>query len=243
MNKLKSYDWSSIDIYRVLNILDSVRSDLLEKNLSPISVTKKIRTAFRKDGIPVLFKTEINESVFPSKVMIGGFYEGYKDKKNKKFITIILHYHSNSKIKINPKTFETIKNHISDTLMHEIVHLRQYRRRNYKIISGFMSFAESARKRNNQEYLGHQDEIDAYAFNIACELIRNYGKDKKSIVKYLNSDLSDNRRKKTVYRTYLETFDWDHNHQIIKSLKKKVAHYLPYAELGKPYKTSDWLKK
>jgi len=243
MNTLKSYDWSSIDINCVHNIINSTRSDLLDKNLNPISITKKIRTAFRENGVPILIKTEINESVVPSKVMIGGFYEGYKDKKNKKFITIIMHYHSNSKIKVKSKIFETIKNHITDTLMHEIVHLRQYRRRNYKVISGFMSYAESATKRNNQEYLGHQDEIDAYSFNIACDLIRTYKKDKKAIVKYLNSDLDDERRRKTVFRTYLETFDWNHNHKIIKSLKKKIIHYLPYAELGKPYKTSDWLKK
>ena len=41
---------------------------------------------------------------------------------------------------------------------------------------------------------------------------------------------------------YLETFDHDHRHRVIKKLKKKIMYYLPYTTLGKPYKTSDWLK-
>jgi hypothetical protein len=43
---------------------------------------------------------------------------------------------------------------------------------------------------------------------------------------------------------YLDTFDHDHDHKVIRKLKKKVVNYIPNAiELGKPYKTSDWLKK
>ena len=63
------------------------------------------------------------------------------------------------------------------------------------------------------------------------------------IMKYLNQDLSDDRLKRNSYKDYLNAVDHNHNHTVIKKLKKKIIHYLPYAEIGKPYKTSDWLKK
>jgi len=40
---------------------------------------------------------------------------------------------------------------------------------------------------------------------------------------------------------YLKAFDHDHNHPIIKKVKKKVLQYLPNAEIGKPYRNKDWI--
>ena len=43
---------------------------------------------------------------------------------------------------------------------------------------------------------------------------------------------------------YLDAFDHNHSHRVIRKLKKKVMNYIPNAEeIAKPYKTSDWLKK
>jgi len=40
---------------------------------------------------------------------------------------------------------------------------------------------------------------------------------------------------------YLKAFDYNHDHKIIKRLKKRVIRYLPNAELGRPYRTADWI--
>ena len=133
---------------------------------------------------------------------------------------------------------------IADTIMHEVIHMRQYRRRNFKDIPGYYSTASLAKKRNEQVYLGHDDEIDAYSFNIACQLLDRFSGNRKEIANYLNKDFGDKRLKKDGFKMYMDTFDHDHGHRVIRKLKKKVINYLPNAEeLGKPYKTSDWLKK
>ena len=113
-----------------------------------------------------------------------------------------------------------------------------------KTFPGYESSANLARKRNEQIYLGNSDEIDAYSFNIACQLLDRFGEDKTSIVNYLNTDLNDKRLKKDGFRMYLDAFDHNHSHRVIRKLKKKVMNYIPNAEeIAKPYKTSDWLKK
>jgi hypothetical protein len=42
---------------------------------------------------------------------------------------------------------------------------------------------------------------------------------------------------------YLKAFNHDHNHVIIKRVKKKVIRYIPYAKLGKPYRKKDWIDR
>jgi hypothetical protein len=43
--------------------------------------------------------------------------------------------------------------------------------------------------------------------------------------------------------SYLRYFDNDHKHPVIRRLKRKITHYLPYAELGRPFKTADHLTR
>jgi hypothetical protein len=45
--------------------------------------------------------------------------------------------------------------------------MRQFRRRNFKQLPDYASNAEKSEIREEQEYLGCKDEIDAYSFNIA----------------------------------------------------------------------------
>ena len=42
---------------------------------------------------------------------------------------------------------------------------------------------------------------------------------------------------------YLDAFDRNHNHPIIRRLKQKVIRYLPNAVEGKPYRSKDWINR
>ena len=118
--------------------------------------------------------------------------------------------------------------------------MRQYRRRNFKSLPQYASTAARTKVREEQEYLGCTDEIDAYGFNIACELVTKFNGNQKSIIKFLNQDLKGLRRK-GCWMMYLTAFKHDHNHEIIKRLKKKIIRYLPRAYSGKPFKSCDWI--
>lgn len=244
MPKIKFYDWSSLDRDSIIKTIGSVRKDMVKKQLRGSKVTKIIRSCIRGAGIPINVKSVYDQPSSSSPMLwVGGSYESYKDRKNLKSITMTLHYNSKkSPLYFDYSRFRRLSRNVADTILHEIIHARQYRRRKYKDIPGYESVAESSKQRLEQEYLGHNDEIDAYAFNIACELKDIHKKNNKEIFKYINSNLSDERHKKTLYRMYLKAFDFNHNHKIIKKLKKRITYYLPYVELGKPYKTADWLK-
>ena len=243
MNQVSLYDWSSLNRDSMVSIISTAGKDIVGFKLDPITFTKILRTKLREYNIPVKIKTVFESPLSDENIWVGGLYDSDLDNHGKRAITLLFNYTDRyEKIKLSYYQFRKLCYNITDIIFHEIIHLRQYRRRNFKDIPGYASTAELFRKRQVQEYLGDPDEIDAYAFNIACELYDIYKQDYRSILNYLNSDLTDGRKKQTLYRMYLYTFDHNHNNSVIKKLKKKITHYLPYAALGKPYKTSDWLK-
>ncbi len=119
--------------------------------------------------------------------------------------------------------------------------MRQYRRREFKQLPDYASNASRDSQREAQGYLGCSDEIDAYGFNIACELLDKNNNDPGAVIKHLGIDQKGVRKKYDSWRMYLKAFNHDHNHVIIKRLKKKIIRYLPAAAVGKPYRNKDWI--
>ncbi len=244
MTKSSNFDWSCVDRDILAHMIRLGESSFVGKALQPTSFAKKIRNIFKFFELPIKVRCAYNQATRPEHVWIGGLYEGTKDKQSKKFITIITQFNEQGKsVKISKDMFRRMCYTVADTILHEVIHMRQYRRRNFKDIPGYYSTASSGKKRAEQTYLGHPDEIDAYSFNIACQLYDRFNGNEKRIINYLNTNLQDGRLKKDTYKMYLEAFDYNQKHTVIRKLKKKVVHYLPNAEIGKPYKTSDWLKK
>lgn len=244
MTNVKYFDWSSLDRGLIIKKIKKAGRQIIGHSLTPHQISKIFRKQLRESNIPVNVKTNFDQNTKLGWVYLSGLYDSIKDKKNRTFITINFHFNAEEKrLNLTYNKFRSRCELLADMIMHEIIHARQYRRRSYKDISGYASTAELRKQKNEQEYYGHNDEIDAYAFNSACELSNIFKKNRSNIIKYLNKDLSDNRLLITWYKKYLETFNHNHNHQVIKKLKKKIIYYLDYVELGKPYKTADWLKK
>jgi len=245
MTKAALYDWSALDRDLLAEMVYFTSVDVVGNTLSPTVFSNRVREILRFFKIPVKVRSCYNTKTDKKSVWVGGLYDSVLDQKDATSITLCMQYHSpNVVIKASKNSFRRVCMAIADTIMHEVIHMRQYRRRGYKDIPGYESSANLARKRNEQIYLGHDDEIDAYSFNIACQLLDRFNGDKQQINNYLNKDLQDKRLKKDGYRMYLDAFDHNHGHRVIKKLKKKVINYIPNAvELAKPYRTSDWLKK
>jgi hypothetical protein len=110
------------------------------------------------------------------------------------------------------------------------------------MLPDYNSTASSSKIREEQGYLGCTDEIDAYGFNIACELLEQFRGNYKLSIDFLSKNLVGSRgRSIACWRMYLKAFKHDHDHEIIKRLKRKVIRYLPRAEVGKPFKSRDWI--
>lgn len=244
MVDIKSYDWSTLDREGLVYVCTLLRKTVVNKKLKSKEITKIFRKHFKENTIPIKITTKFSNVVPKNKIWIGAIFDSIADKKMKKPITLDFYYAPDQElISLSYDAFNGLCYEIADTVLHELIHMRQYRRRKYKILPGYTSYAESSKQKQEQEYLGHNDEIDAYAFNIACILQDKYFDCKTRSRKYINEDLKKAEKNNTPYYMYLSAFDFDYNHKVIKKLKKKIVYYLPYAEIGKPYKTKDWLKR
>ena len=242
MSKAKSqFNWSLLDRKGIIKFIMSIAPELVGKELTIDQFHKKI-TAHIKKFIPVRFKKNRNHKVEPNQVWVGGTYYSEWDQDKQKCIELLLVYPLfEENICISKKRYKGICSTIADTIFHELIHMRQYRRRKFKIIPDYASTANKTEVQMEQSYLGCSDEIDAYSFNIACELIDKFKGDEQKIFAYLGENQKGVRRRHNSWRMYLKAFQHDHNHPIIQRLKKKIVRYIPMAQIGKPYRNKDWI--
>ncbi len=235
------FDWSNLDRYSLYSLMYGARKQIVGQKLT-IEEIHKILSSQVKKLLPVKTKMLRSAEQEHGIIYIGGCYYGDEDQYNHtRFIEIVFSYFIwDEFLTVTQHRFKRICSVFADTVLHEIIHMRQYRTRNWKDIDGYNSTAHLIKQRKNQNYYGHPDEIGAYAFNIACELYDRFGTNWQAAKRYLDSDCVL-RHKGSNYIRYYKTFDGNHSHPVIKKLKKKVIYYLPYTVIGKPFKTSDYL--
>jgi hypothetical protein len=235
------FDWSNVKRQSVIDQLLELSSEICDQLLTPEQFHSVI-SKFLKKRFPINITLSWDITVKHYKVMIGGSYCSHSDEYDKKCISLEFHYNPNIKqFKLTKKRYSQISTLVADTLLHEIIHMRQYRRRDFRSLPNYDSMARSSSVREEQSYFGCTDEIDAYGFNIACELLEKYDGDQRSVIKHLDLNLKGSRKSGGSWKMYLKAFGHDHKHEIIKRLKKKVIRYLPRAVSGKPFKSRDWI--
>lgn len=227
------YDWAAVTRQDIIDHLRPISYMLTNQPLD-IDYLYDIFSKKLKEKYPVSTKKIKRVKSMTGKMSIGGRYYPCQDKVNKKSIYVIFSFNTrDSAITITGKTFNRLLALIADTIMHEMIHMKQYRKRNFQSLDQSRVYAAKDLTGTWQRYYGQYDEIDAHAFNIACELINKF----KSI-DIIRDFLDCNKQSNTLYMfaTYLQYFDNNHDHKIIKLLKKKIRHYIPYALIGKPFK-------
>jgi hypothetical protein len=241
-NKI-SFDWSLLSRDFIAVSLWELAPTVVKNSITPIQFHKIISNHLKKI-VPVKIRKSFHDKKISNNVLIGGVYYSDYDQRKEKCIEIIFEYSQNDKkLNISNQKYCRICYNIADTLLHEIMHMRQFRRRRFKDLPDYPSDAKKLSIRQEQSYLGNEDEIDAYSFNIACELIDKFGMNQTKILKYLNENQRGKNRKHNCWRMYLKAFQHDHNHKVIKKVKKKVLRYLPAAEYGRPYRTKEWINR
>jgi hypothetical protein len=243
MSEVSSYNWSEWDKQSIIDMVMMVKQDFVGKTLS-IELFHKKLTHHIKYWMPVRVRKSQELQVEPTFVWVGGVYHTEYDMNKEKAIEICFAYSlADTKLTYTGRRFNRLCNRIADVLLHEIIHMRQARKRKFKHLPGYSSTAESTKQRQEQEYLGDNDEIDAYAFNMACELNEKFKGDMKRIVGYLNEEQKGKKRNYDTWRTYLKAFEWDQNHRIIKRIKKRSIYYLSRAQVSKPFQCKDWISR
>lgn len=239
--KKPAFDWSILDREGIASCLWLIADQVVNKKLLA-SKFHSILKKHIKTFLPIRISKKTDQTINSKYVYIGGTYYGEFDRLHKKCIEILFVYNSLTKsITMTEKRYKNLCFFFADTLLHEIIHMRQFRRRKFKVLPDYASNAEKTEKRKEQSYLGCSDEIDAYGFNIACDLMSRFKDKEKDVIKFLNVNLKSSKYRIDSWKMYLKAFDHQHNHPIIKRLKKKVVRYLPAAQKGKPYRNKDWI--
>ena len=240
MAKRKPFNWSVLDRSSLYSMLYKVAPLLVGRKLE-IDVIHSILAKHIKAHIPVKVARIKGFVADAGLIYMGGTYYSDNDQNGRRQVEVVFSYHLLDEfLTITDYRFKRLCGLFADTILHEIVHMRQYRARNFKDIPGYESTAYYHKQRVDQEYYGHRDEMGAFAFNIACELTDRFAGDTGAIFEYMNSSIPKKHKRTSFYR-YLNAFDWDHNHKIIVRLKKLVLNQLDNAILGKPFKTQNHL--
>lgn len=235
------FDWSILDRKNLISMLWSLYPQVTDKSFTPVQLHSIIAKHIRKQ-LPVRVVRKMAPDVESGWVYIGGLYASDADEDYEKCIEINFNYCLfDSKITLTRKRFKGMCSTFADVILHEIIHMRQYRRREFKFLPDYESTAEKQAQRAEQGYLGCSDEIDAYSFNLACELLDRFKNDPKAVSQYIGKKHNKGKLKSHTLRMYLRAFDYDQNHRIIRRLKKRAIGYLPNAMLGRPYRTGDWI--
>ena len=243
MSYASSYDWSMWDKQSIIDMVGLARERLVDQKMDTDRF-HTILTNHIKKWMPIRSRKSKEHQVDFGFIWIGGMYHTEYDKNRQKSIELCLAYNPNDdQINYSVRRFNRLANRIADVILHEVIHMRQARKRKFKELPGYSSTAESTKQRQQQEYLGDNDEIDAYAFNMACELNEKFGGDMKRIVNYLNEEQKGKRRQYDTWRSYLKTFEWDQNHRIIKRIKKRSIYYLSRTQVSKPFHCKDWIHR
>jgi len=149
-------------------------------------------------------------------------YDSDLDSMHRPCIELFMVYNNLDDILIfDEELFDSITKRLCDSISHEQIHQRQSRSRYWE--DPFDNDSENVVK-----YLSNKDEIDAYSYNIANELL-DYA-DRQTILTLLQDPNKIKIEHSVNLWSYLTVFDRDYEHPVIKRLIQKVIKVLPQVE-------------
>jgi len=237
----QAFNWSALDRDMLYSMLYQLKPEIVDKRLSIAEITS-ILSKHIKRHLPLKVTSNRYKPVKPGEVWIGGAYHSYLDNAgNKRFIEVELAFPTTANtMKTSLYRWDRMCRLFADTVLHEIIHTRQYRARNFKDIPGFESTAYYAKDRREQEYYGHRDEMGAHSFNLAQDMIDKFGFDTKAIKEYLDSAVPK-RVRPNGWGRFMKAFEYNHTHPKVIQMKRKIMTQLENAHCGKPFKTTNHL--
>jgi hypothetical protein len=237
----EAFNWSLLDRNTLYSMLYELKPEIVDRRL-PIGDVTSIISKHIKARLPVKVRSHRHKPVKKGEVWIGGAYYSDYDKQGKKrFIEIELAFPTTADtMKTSLYRWERICTLFADTILHELIHTRQYRARNFKDIPGYESTAYYAKDRAWQEYYGHRDEMGAHSFNLAQDMLDKFAWDPTAIRDYLDSPVPK-RVRPNGWGRFMKSFEYNHNHLKVIQMKHKIMTQLENAYYGKPFKTTNHL--
>ena len=166
-------------------------------------------------------------------IELNGYYDGGLDEAGDIPIEIYLVTNPMQDVMLlDEPRFDSIARKIADTLSHEVIHMQQFRARDFLEVekwdfdAPYEEEGDYDEEEENRWYLSSPDEINAYAYNIANELLdrHSYPQVMEKLHKVKEIAIEDSVN----LWAYVNAFSKDVNHPVLKRLIKKVYKSLSY---------------
>jgi len=220
----------SLDIMHLANTINRALDNITEQMIGSVNSAyhcKIIQDAFRPFGAKVA--VALDDGVSEDMIIVTGAYASWRQRQN---IEVYLTYRPGYKrVLVTENMWKTLRFNLSQTLQHELVHRMQCE--HIKIPSEdwenhackvYSINANISAERDAQEYYGDTEEIAAHAHCIMMEL--KHFAPRTDSIKLLKRGKRVPKKKSPTLNDYLETYDYDMSHPVIKRLLKKTVYWI-----------------
>lgn len=213
-----------MNYFQLLKRLYDIYDPMVDKVVDHNTIVRKVRHAIPYKDCKILSNKTL--TVVSNNFEIAGLYDPEKDADGEVCIEIEIGFPKRKDFYYFNQS-DLSRNHWSDfcinfslILGHEYMHLNQFRRRNYNWCRSYKAITLNPNIKEQQEYYGDSDEIDAYAFTAAANLITD-------------SILNPKSKKNTIehsrlYKTYVSLFD--KNDPVVLKFVRLTNRYLKKLE-------------
>jgi hypothetical protein len=213
----------------LLSILDELREPVVGKFLFAHEVVNTIGHFIGKRFRIDVSHAESHE-VEQNDIEFNGFYDSGLDEFGDIAIELYLITNPhNDFIILDDQGFNIIVRRCADSIIHELIHMKQSRSRDFLEVDDMAYTMVEDEELENQLYLGSRDEIYAYGYNIAQELLDTG--DLQTSLKKLEKVSSIKMEDSINLWAYVNTFYKDTNHPVLRRLIKRI--YKSLYEIGK----------
>jgi hypothetical protein len=206
------------------------------KEISFKNIAKKLQVDLNSIGVDEVGFAQ-SKNVGEGDMNMNASYDPVEDEEGFDHFEIDLLFSDKDKtIAFSTEGVTNIKNRLIDVLEHELIHKNQYRGRGFKKQREFRPIKGLSDKiKKSREYLGNDDEIEAYAKNIASELVRKTDKETALTLLRMAGKTAQYREKENLLSpnlfAYFSVFGFDSSHPVIKKLLKKIWSYIETGEV------------
>ena len=224
-----------VDRAELDSALDSFTTFLASgEPISRKDIAKQLHNTLKRYGVAEV-GVEVSDKVESGDMNMNAAYDPFDDEDELDPFYIDLIFSEKDKtLEFTPDGVKNIKDRIIDALEHEMIHMKQYRSRNFVKQRKYKTKSTEPDVKRAKEYLGNDDEIEAFAKNISSELLRAKGKD-GAMDLLRNANSSSGLKDEMGYLLspnllgYLAMWGFNTQHPVIKKLLKKIFFYIQNA--------------
>tara|TARA_X000000950_G_C13915632_1_gene660864 strand:- start:1316 stop:2020 length:705 start_codon:yes stop_codon:yes gene_type:complete len=198
-----------------------------DQPLKPKHIAKKLEQTLKQFGVDEV-KVITSKEVDSGDMNMNAAYDPHDDEDGFDPFSIDLVFSVKDKnLEFTKDGIANIRDRVLDALEHEMIHMRQYRSRSFVRQRDYKTKDKEPDVKRAKEYLGNDDEIEAFAKNISAELLRK--RDKQTAIDLLRKVTQTAGLKDELgyllspnLLGYLAVWGFNTKHPVIKKLLKKV---------------------